>query len=80
MPEQTINLRIPDGLDRLLVKHFRAADSDDIPMNDEIRRAYIVSILAAVVEGLRAPVLADALVRLNGGYVLRSTNNDAPPH
>jgi len=36
-----------------------------------MRRFYLVSILAAVIDGLEAPLVADALVRLNGGYIHR---------
>ena len=73
MPDQSVTLRLPGGFDRLINQHFRPAAgvNDDVLIDDNIRRAYIVSILAAVVDALHAPVIADALVRLNGGFILR---------
>jgi hypothetical protein len=72
MPETTISLRLPDGLDALIRRHVGEAAPD---LTDQMRRFYLVSILAAVINGLEAPLIADAFVRLNGGYIVRDSVN-----
>ena len=72
MPENTISLRLPDGLDALIRRH--AGETSPV-LTDDMRRFYLVSILAAVIDGLEAPIVADALVRLNGGCILRQPLN-----
>jgi hypothetical protein len=59
--DHAITLRIPEGFDRMIPV--------DVPVTDDIRRAYVATILAVFVDNQHAPVVADALVRLNGGAV-----------
>lgn len=66
--EKILTLRIPDGLDAIIRRH--AGETSPV-LTDDMRRFYLVSILAAVIDGLEAPLVADALVRLNGGYIHR---------
>ena len=66
--DKSISLRIPDGLDALIRQH--GGETAPI-LTDDMRRCYVTSILAAVVESLGEPLIAAALVRLNGGYVVR---------
>jgi len=65
--ERHIRIRIPAAFDSLLQNHAGERDVDD-----DLCRVYIVSLLASVIDGLDAPGVADALVRLNGGYMFRS--------
>ena len=66
--DRMLTLRLPDGLDAVIRRH--AGETAPV-LTDDMRRFYLVSILAAVIDGLEAPIVADALVRLNGGYIHR---------
>ena len=67
MPERLITLHLPDGFDRVLREH--AGEVAEV-ITDELRRVYIATLLASIMDGLQAPNVADAFVRLNGGHVL----------
>jgi len=66
--DRLVTLRLPDALDDVIRRH--AGEQSPI-LTDDMRRFYLVSILASVIDGLEAPTVADALVRLNGGYIHR---------
>jgi hypothetical protein len=68
MTDRVISLRLPDELDELIRCSGIGLLAPDV--TDDIRRLYVVALLAAVVNGLEAPIVADALVQLNGGYTL----------
>ena len=64
-----ITLVLPDSFDTVMAAHLGIPP--DAPytawwITDDERRAYIVALLAAIVENLREPAIAAALVRLNG--------------
>jgi hypothetical protein len=77
MSDRRISVRIPDGFDALLRAHAGATAPG---ITDAMRREYLVAILAAVVTSLDAPLLADALVRLNGATTLVAPPRGATIH
>jgi hypothetical protein len=76
MPDQNITVRLPDGFDQILREH---AGETAAVITDDMRRKYIAALLAAIMDGLQAPAVADGLVRLNGGHVLTLPDH-APLH
>jgi hypothetical protein len=73
MPDRVITLRLPDGFDRVMREH---ANEQAAVLSDDMRRIYIATLLAAIMDGLKAPGVADAFVRLNGGPSVLSGNHD----
>lgn len=65
-----ITLRLPDDLDRVLRQQI-GVEADAI-ITDSMRRIYVASLLAALMDGLASPTVAEGIVRLNGGRLLRS--------
>jgi len=65
-----IALRLPDKFDQFIRSHY--VDSAAPELTDEQRRQFIAALLAATVADLGATLIADGLIRLNGGPVIRA--------
>lgn len=73
MPERLITIRLPEGFDRVLREH---AGETAAAISDDMRRIYVATLLASVMDGLQAPAVADAFVRLNGGNLIHLSDHD----